>query len=180
MTLLLCSIAMAGGITVDAVSSGVKITHQNGAMETVDLVPVLFKGADSKQLPAVKSGDIVVVPESLQKIAVLGLVKTPGVFPLEDGRPVTLADAIALAQGPDVHRARLSRVGLMRVSPDGRGARYTINFGDYLRKGDPKNNPLLHPGDIVFVPETNSIDWGVILGSVSTFSNAYYNYSVIH
>jgi polysaccharide export outer membrane protein len=173
-------ISMAGGTTVDAVSSGIRITHLDGTIEMVDLVPVLFKGPGKTDLPSVRAGDVIVVPESLQKIAVLGLVKTPGVFPLQDGRPVTLADAIALAQGPDVRRARLSRVGLMRVQPDGKAIHYTINFGDYLRKGDPKLNPLLKPGDIVYVPETNSIDWSVILGSVSTFSNLYYNYSILH
>ncbi len=173
-------ISMAGGTTVDAVSSSVRITHQDGSKDTVNLVPYLFKGTDSVKLPLVKSGDVIVVPESLQKIAVLGMVKTPGVFPLEDGRAVTLADAIALAQGPDTRRARLSRVGLMRVQSGGKGVHFTINFGDYLRKGDAKLNPLLQPGDIVYVPETNSIDWGVILGSLSTFSSIYYNYSVLH
>jgi len=174
-------IAMSGGTTVDAVSSAVEIRHLDKTVDVVNLVPYLFQhDTDKSSLPAIRQGDVIEVPESLQKVAVLGMVKLAGVFPLEDGRPVTLADAISLAQGP-MPRARLSRVGLMRVDPvTKKGIHYTINFGDYLRKGDARLNPLLRPGDIVYVPETNSIDWGIILASLGTFSNAYYNYQQVH
>jgi hypothetical protein len=37
-----------------------------------------------------------------------------------------------------------------------------INYVRFLTKGDISQNILLSPGDVVFVPETNSVDWNTV------------------
>ena len=45
--------------------------------------------------------------------------------------------------------------------------RIVINYGLFLTKGDATQNVELQAGDVLYIPETNSIDWGVILQAVS-------------
>ncbi len=162
---LMASIAMAGGLLPTASTSGVTITHSNGQVQKVDITGVVLNGEKAK-LPTLKSGDLISVPELQSRFAVTGLVKVPGLFPLPDGKSYRLSDAIALAGGWDTKRARMSRIALLR-NDHGKMKRIVINYGLFLTKGDATQNVELQAGDVLYIPETNSIDWGVILQAVS-------------
>jgi len=157
---LMSAIAMAGGLNPTASTAGVTVTHANGQIQKIDLSRVVLYG-EKKELPTLQSGDLVSVPVLQSRFAMTGLVQHPGVFPLEDGKIYRLSDGIALAGGNDTHRARMSRVAILR-NVNGKMTRMIVDYGHFLDKGDGAKNPILQPGDVIYVPETNSIDWNII------------------
>ena len=83
------------------------------------------------------------------KIAVVGMVKTPGRFELKSR--ATVLDALAMAGGL-VDFAKSDRIVVFR--PNGRGGSSPIGF-DYRRlltDLDAQQNFVLQPGDIIVVP----------------------------
>lgn len=165
-TTVMQAIAIAGGMLPEASTANVTVTHLNGQSEKINLSPSFMEG---KNVPAphLQSGDLIVVPELQSHIAVLGLVKQPNFFPLEDGRTIRITDAISMANGADSKRARLSKVGLVRIE-DGKEKHYVYDVGRYLSKGDLSQNPVLKPGDVVYVPETNTPDWANLLSGLTS------------
>lgn len=174
---LLAALAQAGGVTDDAALANVRVVHATGGEETVDLTPALVRGESSK-LPRLSPGDMVVVSETLARYAVLGYVQKPGTFPLPQGRPITLSDAVAQAQGTD-KRAKISKIGLVHTGPDGKQGQRVYDLGKFLKGGDVSQNPTIEAGDVVYVPETGRADNGTIfsaLGASVGFLNLFRRY----
>lgn len=160
------ALATAGGFNPDAATSRVQVTHLDGQIETVNLSSVVLQGGKAPDIH-LQNGDVVFVPVFTSKIAVLGLVKTPGIFPLVDGRKVDLAEALGYAQGQNTSRARLSKVAVIRLDANGKAIRRVYDFGSYLRKANQGGNPEIQAGDVIYVPETNSFDWSSTLGALT-------------
>jgi polysaccharide export outer membrane protein len=165
------AITVAGGVLDDALLSGATIAHLSGNQDKVDLIPIIQgKVSDS---PKLQAGDLITIPQSTARIAVLGYVNIPGIYQLKDGLTITLSEALGLAKGPDNRRAGLSKVAIARLE-NGKQEREVFNYREYLKKGDITQNPVIHPGDVIYVPETGKIDWGLLwnaassLGSVAT------------
>lgn len=137
-------IAQAGGPTDDASLHAVTVTHLNGHTETLDLTNTMNNGKPIT-LPVLLQGDMVVVPQDLDKFAILGNVKQPGVYPMKDGVVLHLSDAIGLAQGHDTRRARVGRIAILRMEGD-KQVREIINFSKFIAKGDATQNPVIVPG----------------------------------
>jgi len=144
--------------------TNITITHANGDLEHIDIAPFVLHG-EHIPLPVLKNGDLVNVPDAQGRIAILGLVKVAGYFPLPEGRTVTLSEALAFAGGHDTHRAMLSHVAIVRMQ-DGKEVHLIYNLGRFLSKADLTQNPTVLPGDLIYVPETDSIDWSVILQGI--------------
>jgi polysaccharide export outer membrane protein len=117
----------------------------------VDVQKIL--AGDQQANVALQPGDMMVVPESRNRFAVLGAVNTPGTFPLTEG--LRLVDAVAMAGGP-TNRGRLTNVILVRVE-GGQTRRIEVNLERALSGRDPEQNPALRNGDIVFVPDRMTI-----------------------
>jgi len=158
-------ITMAGGIMEESASSNVKLVHLDNSSETINLAPALL---DGKDLPATKlqAGDLLIVPEATSRIAVLGFVGAPGFYNLRDGMKVTLTDALSMAKGMDNKRAGLTKVAVVRTS-SGKEQRMVFDLRKFLKKGDASQNPEIMAGDVIYVPETGKIDFGVITSSMS-------------
>jgi protein involved in polysaccharide export with SLBB domain len=127
-------------------------------VETVDLVPALVHGQHVK-MPDLRSGDLITIPVNQDNFSILGYVKTPGSFPIPQGKTFTLADAVSAANGQSKDfdmRARLSQVRVAHKEAGGEKL-YTYNLSKYLSKGDVTQNPNITAGDIIFVPETNQV-----------------------
>jgi polysaccharide export outer membrane protein len=91
--------------------------------------------------------DMMVVPESRERVAVLGAVNRPG--PLDFKPDMQIVDAIALAGGP-TDKGNLSHVSVVRS--DGTKAKViNVDFAKVLAGRDPKQNITLQNGDIVYV-----------------------------
>ncbi len=138
-------IAAAGGVTPRAGLQRVFIMR--GAEQIpVDLKQILAGNLEANI--ALRPRDMVVVPESQDRIAVMGGVFKPGVFDLTDG--MKLLEAIALAGG-ETEAANLSQVQIIRLEA-GKTNTFTADVKQALRGQDMSQNVLLRPGDVVYVP----------------------------
>jgi polysaccharide biosynthesis/export protein len=142
--------------------------NKSAELIPIDLYALLIQG-DTSQNFELQDGDELVVPEETRnRILVLGAVQNPGVYPYKE--PMTLADAIALGRGPIPHRSRFSKVVITRQK-NGQPGEYQQIVADFVRfqrNGDQTQNVVLQPGDMVFVPETNTPDLARI-GSLLNF-----------
>ena len=162
---IMSAITMAGGVMDESASNSIKLNHTDGSSEMINLTPVLLEG---KGLPTtnLQSGDLLIVPEATSRIAVLGFVGKPGFFNLKDGIKVTLADALSMASGMDNKRAGLSKIAVVRIT-DGKEQKMAYDLQKFLKKGDTSQNPVIMAGDVIYVPETNKIDFDMITRGMS-------------
>lgn len=165
---IMSAITMAGGIMDESASNSIKLNHTDGSSEMINLTPVLLEGK-GVPITTLQPGDLLIVPEATSRIAVLGFVGKPGFFNLKDGIKVTLADALGMASGMDNKRAGLSKVALVRIS-DGKEQKMVFDLSKFLKKGDTTQNPVIMAGDVIYVPETNKIDFDMITRGLSTIA----------
>lgn len=158
---VLNSISIGGGLVTNASLRYVTVRHTSGLTDSIDLVG---EGRDhiGSANPMLQAGDLVTVPENPDKIAVLGLVLKPGMVYLPEAKEFHLSDALGNAGGFD-KRARLGKVAVLTTA-GGKVTRKVYDYVAFLSKGDRTMNPVLHPGEVVMVPETNTPDWTAILG----------------
>lgn len=169
---ILEAIAQAGGVLDGAAVASVRIIRITGGEEEVNLTSSLTRetlvdpAPANLPLPKLNGGDIVLVPESLDRFAILGHVTKPGFYPIPSGRRYSLSEAVAVAEGAAA-RGRLSQVGLVRME-GGKEVRRVYDLGKYLKKGDKSQNPEVLPGDVLFIPESNRVDITTVLTGIST------------
>lgn len=155
-------IAAAGGLTVRAALSRAFVVR--GAEQIpIDLQKVL--AGDMQANIPVRPGDMVVVPEIQNRIAVLGSVNRPGTYDLQEG--MKLVDAIALAGGR-TDRGTLAQVVIVRLE-GGTTKTITANVELALSGRDASQNIVLQHGDVVFVPE-RGFDLRTILQYLNAFN----------
>jgi polysaccharide export outer membrane protein len=160
------ALAQAGGVTEDANITSVRVIRLNGSEEKIDLAPSMLRG-EKVQLPKLNSGDMVLVSESQNRFVILGYVSKPGYYSIPSGTSITLAEAVARAEGPE-KRASLSKVGIVRQE-NGKEVRKVYDLGKFLgSKGDMSQNPTLMAGDVVYVPETNKVDLLQLLSGLAS------------
>jgi polysaccharide export outer membrane protein len=132
---------------------------------------------------ALRAGDTILVPEETNnKIYVLGDVNRPGVFPIKG--EVTLLQALAMAGGP-VQRSfgTAQSAHVVRRNGDGRpqlagasatvqalpngGVLISVNLQALLRGADRSADVVVHPGDVVVVPQSGLAGLSLILNILS-------------
>jgi polysaccharide export outer membrane protein len=138
-------LAAAGGVTPRAALQRAFIVR--GAEQIPVDVQRILAGHLEANIP-LGAGDMLVVPESQDRIAVLGSVNKPGTYDLVDG--MKLIDAIALAGG-QADAANLSQVQVIRLEAN-KTKMIAANVGRALSGEDMSQNILLRHGDVVFVP----------------------------
>lgn len=159
------ALSMAGGPLDDAALAKITVTNLNGDQQTVDITKMTTEGSKIASVK-LKAGDVIVVPDSFSKIVILGFVARPGIYNIKDNQVVTLTDIVGMASG-FMQRAGAGSVGVIRTV-DGKQQFKSYNYAKFARGGDKDGNPVLQPGDTVYVPETNSPDWNKILNSLSS------------
>jgi protein involved in polysaccharide export with SLBB domain len=165
------AIALAGGVSPLAASSRTVIQRLSGERVPVDMDGVLNHGQPAPEVE-LQNGDQIIIPENRQRVAVLGMVKRPGPFPMPDGKALTVAEAVSLAGGVE-KRGRASRIGVIRVV-DGQSTVTPVDLGKVLSKGSAEQNLVLQDGDIVYVPETDRPDWSKILPGAQAIGSLWY------
>ena len=125
-----------------------------------------FEG-ELTQNPPVQVGNIVYVPpmDGGNQIFVLGEVRTPGAYSVEPGREVRLVELIARAGGT-TPTADLAGV---RIYARGDVKDYEsapIGTEGFLFEGELMQNPVVHVGNIVYIPPVSSFPI-TIMGMVS-------------
>jgi hypothetical protein len=150
----------------DAALSRVNVTHLSGKSDQIDLSSAVSGNEKSPDF-ALSSGDLVVVPEATDRIAILGYVKEPGFYPLKDGQKLTLADALSLARGTEQRSAGIGAVAVIRMV-NGKQIRQTYDLRKFLKGGDASSNPYITSGDVIYVPPGEKIDWEMVLRTISS------------
>lgn len=145
----------------------VQLTHPGGQPIALDLRG-LRTGARLPAVERLRYGDIVYVPQLEDRVAVLGLVRTPGSQIVPLGQEVTVLDAIARIGGGLLQDAAPGQAMLLRAG----GPVMTIDLEALLQRGDPKQNVKLQAGDALVVQQSDNIS---IVGEVNkpvTLNNA--------
>lgn len=153
---LLDVLAMAGGLSEDA-GDHVRI-RRPGSDDTappleisVPIRQMLSAASDSQYNPWIEAHDTIQA-ERAGLVYVLGAVNRPGGFPIKDQEPITVLQAIALAEGSSptasLQRAQIIRaLGLEKVE-------IAISIKDILSGQLP--DPLLQPNDILYLPDSRA------------------------
>ena len=153
------AIGLAGGPMEAASLTRATLSHSDGSVQRVDLYAALRQGKAAQNLK-LREGDVLSVPEFKDRVSVLGAVKTPGFYGLEDGAKNRVADILARA-GSASNDAALTRATLRRAN----GQIVTLNLYRLLVLGENDNNLPLLAGDVLSIPESRGI---TVLGEVKT------------
>lgn len=148
---VLDGIAKAGGLLETAAADLVSVTRQTE--DTAEVFSVNLELLEQNRFLdsnfLLEGGDVIVVPEAKRDVLVLGEVARPGAYTLR--KEQRLLDVIAQSGGL-TNTAAANAVQITRVEADGR--QHTAAYDlDAVIKGAGADNPLIKPGDIVYVPE---------------------------
>jgi len=158
------AVAVAGGYTEDAALTRAFISRKQEVIP-VDLYRLLIQG-DISLNTSVQPDDLIVIPTNLQRFAVMGQVNKPGFFPLPNGKPFYLADAVAMGGGP-TKKAITSKVYLFRMQEDEIG-KMEVPYIRFLKHGDLTGNPLIRDGDVIVLSEAKRFEISEIFSAVQT------------
>ena len=161
-------IATAGGPIARSDIARVQVTRQEeGRARTsvFDMAAFLNKGGRAQDVPRIRAGDIVMIPElpvdpnenkaqwvrqaPEQSIYVMGQVIIPGRYAFND--KLGFLDILTAANGPTA----AADLRNLRVTQRGRkGAQVvTVNLARYFATGDEALLPKVRPGDVIYVPD---------------------------
>ena len=160
----------AGGALPTARLTEVQIMH-GGKVQTCDLRPLLTTDLQSStgQIRIVP-GDVLLVPANRNRILALGEVRSPGVLPLPEDRPLHLTTAYALVGGatPDGDK---KNIDIIRRDPSGKATLIAVNMENLLKGKDGQTDIVMQPDDILFIQTRNHPQsLGSILNGIGTLS----------
>lgn len=158
-------LAAAGGPTPKAGLPKAYVMRE-GTQIPIDLKRVL--GGDHEANAALRPGDMLVVPENKDKIAVLGAISKPGPYDLAEN--MKIIDAIALAGGPS-EKADLDGLQIVRYE-GGKATAIKVKANQAIQGKDPSQNVQLKSGDVVYVPN-RGVSFLDILGILGGFRGAF-------
>jgi polysaccharide export outer membrane protein len=122
----------------------------------IDLGALLEEGRTEENL-ALRAGDIVQVrPAGV--VYVVGEVNRPGGFPTPAGSPMTVLQALAMAEGLG-GTAAADRAVIVREGPNGERIEIPVNLKSVLDGSDPP--PTLAARDVLFVPNNGMKSFGL-------------------
>jgi len=154
-------VAVAGGPTPGASLPRALILRKDTTIP-VDLEQLLVNGDASANVP-LQAGDVVIVPESKNRVVIMGAVVRPGPYLFKDGDRVV--DVLSEAGGP-TPKAVTDQIGIVRQ--EGSKPRMTpVDLQKFYKDGDKSQNVLLLPGDVVYVPEKGGPDWSAVLSGLT-------------
>lgn len=158
-------VAAASTTTVDPASGEAPATHAGSEIVEVNLTRLLESGDAGL---VVRPGDVVQVPPA-KMVYVAGEVNRPGGFTLTAGEPITVLQAVALAEGLGPTAAS-GRSVIVRQREDGGKEEIPVDLEAVLEGEEAA--PLLEPSDVLFVPnnDTKSVALGVIDAFVRMFT----------
>jgi len=151
------ALAEAGGATETADLAHVKLLRGGRTPEMLDLRPLVEHtpttsleqfGATGDDI-VLQRGDVLIVPERYDCVAILGAVREPGKYPIRPDHRVT--DALAAAGGLLPKQAKPGRIVLMRRENES-VATYAIDLRKIRTGRDESQDRLVQHGDLIFVP----------------------------
>jgi polysaccharide export outer membrane protein len=144
------ALTMAGGLT-DRAAPGTGAVLRRQPDGTQQRIPLDLSGADPRAREvALVDGDTVVVPAG-NTFYVLGEVKRPGAYQLDQA--ATVLEGVALAGG-FTEKAAPNRTRVIRNHKDGRQEAIVIDLNDVIKRGRKDKDVPLTPNDVIVVPES--------------------------
>jgi polysaccharide biosynthesis/export protein len=153
-------VAVAGGPGGAAALDRAFILRQSETIP-VNLEKLLIDGDTSANFPLV-SGDLVIVPETKSRVVLMGMVSKPGPYMLRQGDRVV--DVLSSAGGP-VGNADTQQIGIIRQK-DSKPTVMPVNLDKFYKSGDLSQNPILEPGDVIYVAKRCGIDWNQVIATM--------------
>jgi protein involved in polysaccharide export with SLBB domain len=139
-----------GGPTANANLSRIKLIKKDGEISVHDLNELINNPKKSEEV-FVSAGDTIYVPPlEMNRISVLGQVKTPKMIVVKG--KLSLVEAVTEAGGFTEDAVKSSVIVLRGELGAMKG--YRVNMARIFKKGDIGLNIELEPGDIVYVPKT--------------------------
>lgn len=146
----------AGGDLANAVL--IRHTVPGDPNSEVMRVPVniltLMTDPNSQEIP-LRDLDTLEIPVSQNFIYIFGQLAVPRKFFLPQDRKTYLIDIMSM--GDTTGRAKIDDIKIWR-NENGKPVQRSYKFGKYLANADPKQNPEILPGDVVFVPDVKRGD----------------------
>jgi polysaccharide biosynthesis/export protein len=145
---------------------------------TGDAFPTdLLQGGDTLVVPTVADGVVGVPPA--RGVQVFGGVNTPTTVPIE--QPTELLTVLMLAGAP-LESAEMHRINWVHRGDPGEGPDLAIkvNMRDFLERGQPAGNPVVFPGDVVYLPTYREgwfrRNWPIFLSSLTSLTTFWLAY----
>jgi protein involved in polysaccharide export with SLBB domain len=162
-------ITKAGGVTLRAAPESIRLLR-NGQTLSLNLETFLRNNAWDQNVQ-VQAGDVIFVPETENRIVVIGEVLRPGQYAFRNGERVT--DVIAAAGGT-TRRASLADISLIRQEPgQQRPTQIRVNLENH-RDNAAAQNPPLRPGDVIYVSEPSGFTWEKMWETLRSISPLYF------
>lgn len=153
------ALSLAGGLSSWASFNKVVVKREDREIE-LDLSDPT-KVADFN----VRPGDLIFVPTvQTNKVYVLGAVKNAGIVPIT---PQTTVLDVIMKSGGFTEKSVTSRVYLFKGGPNSKPIRCNLSGIETGRTISEKNNPLVAPGDVIYVPDNPITDISAILTIIS-------------
>ena len=144
----------------------------DGKTIPINLDPMLRHGDMSANI-TLAPGDQISIPEVAYHTVVFGDVARQGSFIYKPG--YRIQDALTSVGGP-TREADLSKINLIRTDPMHHTQRMVrVNFNDFLLHGKEDGNPVIQPGDALYIPDkhhTTSLQ--EIFSGLAGFGSAAY------
>ena len=159
-------ITATGGITPQADLKRARIERmESGSVKAipVDLDRLLVADDKTADIP-LQSGDSLVLPAMSDKVHVFGQIKTPGSYTYSPNR--RLVDYLGDAGGP-TPMAKLTNISVVRGGATAPNLS-RLNISRAIEHGSDVDNPVLEPGDIVYIPAKFISDWRDVVQLVFT------------
>lgn len=178
------TISRSGGFTEFSDKKHIKIIREEKDSDGKKSIEMIIdferfsEYSDFSANPALKAGDIIFIPriqkaertEKLTKrsISVFGAVAKPGALDTEESLP--LMNVIAMAGGL-TKSAIIKEISILSIVDDKFTRKY-VDFESFISGDDPKANPEIFLGEMVFVPEKSEEEIKqlkvIIFGQVKT------------
>jgi len=125
-----------------------RTVNLSGFLSGTEMPTDLLQSGDTLVVPTIADG--VVGVAAAQGVQVFGGVATPTTVPIE--QPTDLLSVIMLA-GSSLENSELHKVNWVHRTGSGQDVAQVVNMKQFLEHGMAKGNPVVSPGDVVYVPQ---------------------------
>ncbi len=148
---LLEVLARAGGLGTGA-GTTVLLTQPTASGPVTRSINIasLTESTDAAQDPVLDGGETIRVLPA-RRIFVVGALTKPGAFPVQASQPITVLQALALAEGFNANGSANKKHSFIIRTTDGKREQIPVNIEAMLKHESP--DPVLEAGDVLFVPE---------------------------
>ncbi len=170
------AVSDAGGYNADTADLPSATLIHNGKSSPINLEPMLLHG-DMAANVALAPGDQISIPEKIRTY-VTGDVGRSGYYLYRPGDRVL--DAIS-AVGGYTQQADLSKINVLHTDKTHNTSQMVrVNLNSYLLRNDPLGNPLIQPGDALYIPDKkHSISFSDVFGALGGVGSAAYGTRVL-